>query len=69
MENKINYLKNLFLPYSSGNLKIPVLNVTAAGSNVEKISTNIGENGNRKHISDINYYKDVYFSSSTKPLK
>ena len=62
-------LKNLFLPYSSGNLKIPVLNVTAAGSNVEKISTNIGENGNRKHISDINYYKDVYFSSSTKPLK
>ena len=62
-------LKNLFLPYSSENLKIPVLNVTAAGSNIEKISTNIGEHNNRKHISDINYYKDVYFSSSTKPLK
>ena len=49
--------------------KIPVLNIAAAGSNIEKISTNIGEHNNRKHISDINYYKDVYFSSSTKPLK
>ena len=62
-------LKNLFLPYSSGDFKIPVLNIAAAGSNIEKISTNIGEHNNRKHISDINYYKDVYFSSSTKPLK
>lgn len=58
-------LKNLFIPMTLNGYTVPVLNVSATGNRVEKLSTNISDHNNRKHISDINYYRDVYFTNKT----
>ena len=67
-QNKHCKMKGLFSPMTLNGYTVPILNISAAGPRIEKLSTNISNGGNRKHVSDINYYRDVYFNNNT-PLK
>ena len=63
-------LKNLFVVGSINGSPVPVLNNNNLGNRIEKLSTNVSDGGNRKHISDIRMCRDIYLRNSTyKPLK
>lgn len=64
-------LKNLFIPTTLNGYTVPVINLSAASGTVEQLSTNISDHKNRKHVSDINMYRGIYFTKDGKykPIK
>lgn len=65
-----NNLKNLFVTRTINGYPVPVLNASNLGNRIEKLSTNISDGGNRKHISNLKMCRDIYFGSTNyQPLK